>query len=92
VALYQQNLTYGEFPKKRYEITRDAAAAERQYRQSTLLADQQKRMHAQQFAQPQFANNLAAWSTYMQAVNAPATDRSHRSNDPRPVRNSQWNC
>jgi hypothetical protein len=70
VALYQQKLTYGEFAKERYEITRDAAEAERQYRQSTQVADQQQRMQAQQIAQQQFANRLAAWSTYMQAVNA----------------------
>ncbi len=70
VALYQEKLTYGEFARKRYEITRDAADAERQYRQSTQLADQQQRMQAQQLAQQQFANSLAAWSTYMQAANA----------------------
>lgn len=70
VALYQQKLTYGEFAKERYEITRDAADAERQYRQSMQFADQQQRMQAQQLAQQQFANRLAAWSTYMQAVNA----------------------
>jgi len=70
VALYQQKLTYGEFARKRYEITRDAADAERRYRESTQLADQQQRMQAQQLAQQQFANSLAAWSTYMQAVNA----------------------
>jgi len=70
VALYQQRLTFGEFARKRYEITRDAAEAERQYRQSLQLADQQQRMQAQQLAQQQFSNSLAAWSTYMQAVNA----------------------
>jgi hypothetical protein len=70
VALYQQKLTYGEFARKRYEITRDASEAERQYRQSLQVADQQQRMQAQQLAQQQFANSLAAWSTYMQAVNA----------------------
>jgi hypothetical protein len=70
VALYQQKLTYGEFAKERYEITRDAAEAERQYRQSMQMADQQQRMQAQQLAQQQFANRVAAWSTYMQAINA----------------------
>jgi hypothetical protein len=70
VTLYQQKLTYGEFAQKRYEITREAAAAERQYRQATLISDQQRQMQAQQMAQQQFQNNLMAWSTYMQAVSA----------------------
>jgi hypothetical protein len=70
VALYQQKLTYGEFERKRYEITRDAAEAERQYRESRQVADQQQQMQLQQMAQQQFANRLAAWATYMQAVNA----------------------
>lgn len=70
VALYQQKLTYGEFAQKRYQISREAAAAERQFRQTTLIADQQRQMQVQQLAQQQFQNNLMAWSTYMQAVNA----------------------
>ena len=70
VALYQQRLTYGEFAKKRYEITRDAAAAERQFREATLLADQGRQVQAQQMAQQMFQNNLATWSAYMQSVNA----------------------
>jgi hypothetical protein len=70
VALYQQKLTYGEFARKRYEITRDAAEAERQYRESKQSADQQQQLQIQQFAQQQYANRLAAWATYMQGVNA----------------------
>jgi hypothetical protein len=70
VSLYQQKLTFGEFAKKRYELTHDAAEAERQYRQSTQLADQQQRMQAQQLAEQRFQSNLAAWSVYMQSVNA----------------------
>lgn len=70
VALFQQKLTYGEFARKRYEIGRDAAEAERQYRESRQFADQQQQMQAQQLAQQQFANRLAAWATYLQAVNA----------------------
>jgi hypothetical protein len=70
IALYQQKLTYGEFAYKRYEITRDASAAELAFRQSTLDRDQERQMQAQQLAQQQFANNLAAWSVYMQSVNA----------------------
>jgi hypothetical protein len=70
VALYQQKLTYGEFARKRYEITRDAAEAERQYRESRQLGGQQQQIQMQQLAQQQYANRLAAWGTYMQAVNA----------------------
>jgi hypothetical protein len=70
VSLYQQKLTYGEFAKKRYEITRDAAEAERQFRQSAQLGDQQQRMQAQQLVQQQYQSNVAAWSTFMQGVNA----------------------
>ena len=70
VALFQQKLTYGEFARKRYEITRDAAEVERQYRESRQLADQQQQNQMQQLAQQQYAIRLAAWATYMQAVNA----------------------
>ena len=70
VSLYQQKLTYGEFAKKRYEITRDATAAERQFRESTLIADHERQTQAQLVAQQQFQNNMAAWSNYMQSVSA----------------------
>jgi hypothetical protein len=70
LALYQARLTYGEFAQKRYEIGRDGAAAERQFRTATLIADHDRQVQAQQLAQQQFQNNLIAWSTYMQAVNA----------------------
>jgi hypothetical protein len=70
VAWYQRKMTYGEFAQKRYEFSRDGAAAEREYRQATLNADQQLAMQAQQLAQQNFQNKLTAWSTYLQAVNA----------------------
>jgi hypothetical protein len=66
VSLYQQKLTYGEFAQRRYWITSQAAAAELAYRQSVIERDQQRQLQAQQ----QFANTLAAWGTYIQAVNA----------------------
>jgi hypothetical protein len=66
VALYQQKLTYGEFAQKRYWITSEAAAAELSYRQSVIERDQQRQLQLQQ----QFANTLAAWGTYIQAVNS----------------------
>jgi hypothetical protein len=66
VALYQQKLTYGEFAHKRYEIFHESTLAEITFRQGALEKDQQRQMQAQQ----QFANNLNAWASYMQAVNA----------------------
>jgi hypothetical protein len=79
VALYQQKLTYGEFARKRYEITRDAADAERQYRESRQVADQQQQTQIQQLAEQQYTNRLAAWATYMQAVNARRPQTVHLS-------------
>jgi len=70
VALYQMKLTYGEFAQRRYEIGKAAAAAQRQYRETMLIDDQQRQIQAQQAANAQFNNNLTAWATYMQAVNA----------------------
>ena len=77
VALYQQKLTFGEFAQKRYEITRAAKSAEREFRRSTQLADQQRQMQAQQLAQQQFQNNLIAWSAYMQSVSARQAQTVH---------------
>lgn len=70
VALYQSKLSYGEFASKRYEITRSIASAQRDFRASTLLADRDAQMKAQQIAEQQMQNNLMAWSSYMQSVNA----------------------
>ncbi len=70
VALYQSKLSYSEFALKRYEITRSITSAQRDFRASTLLADRDAQMKAQQIAEQQMQNNLMVWSTYMQAVNA----------------------
>lgn len=70
VALYQRKMTYGEFAQKRYEIARDGADAEREYRQAILMSDQQLAIQAQQLAQQNFQTKVAAWSAYIQAVNA----------------------
>jgi hypothetical protein len=70
VALYQGKLNFGEFAQKRYEFARDGAAAEREFRAATLIQDQQRAMQAQQLAQQNFQNRLAAWSTYLQVVNS----------------------
>ena len=66
LALYQQKLTYGEFARKRYEITRDALGALNELRQAYIDHEEQRQMLAQQ----QLTNTFAAWSEYMQAVNA----------------------
>jgi len=70
VALYQGKMTYGEFAQKRYEFARDGIAAEREFRQATLIGDQQRAVQAQQLAQQNFQNRLAVWSAYIQAVNS----------------------
>ena len=70
IDLYQAKLTYGEFAQKRYEIAKAQATAERQFRESALVADQQRQVEAQQLAQQQFQNNLVALNAYMQSVSA----------------------
>jgi len=77
IALYEGKLTYGEFAQKRYEIGRDGAAAERQFRAAALIADHERQLQEQQLAQEQFQNNLLAWSAYMQAVNTRQPDTVH---------------
>lgn len=83
VALYQQKLTYGEFAQRRYEITKASSDASRQYRESRLLQDEDRKLQAQQVANQQFSDNLNAWSNYMQAVNA---------RQPQTVRLNSVNC
>jgi hypothetical protein len=70
VALYQRKLTFGEFATKRYEITRDIAASEHQFRMSVLNADADRQMQARQIAQEALHNRLTAWAAYMQSVQA----------------------
>jgi len=77
VALYQQKLTYGEFAKKRYEITRDAAAAQARFREAKLVADLDRQRQAQQLAQQQFQSNMLAWQAYTQALAARAPQTVH---------------
>jgi hypothetical protein len=66
VALYQQRLTYAEFAHRRYEILHDANVAETAFAQAVLEKNAELQLQAKQ----QFANSLAAWASYMQAVNA----------------------
>ena len=70
VALYQQKLTYGEFAQRRYEIGRDGAKAENDYRQTISLADRDHQERAQQIAQEQYNAQILAWSAYNQSVAA----------------------
>lgn len=70
VALYQSKLTYGEFAQKRYDFTRNVAAAEREFRAAALMQDRDLQVKAAQLALQQQQNNIAAWNTYMQSVNA----------------------
>jgi hypothetical protein len=70
VALYQRKLTFGEFSQKRYEITRDIAAADHQFRTAVMNADAERQMQARQIAQEALQNRLTAWATYMQSVQA----------------------
>jgi len=72
VALYQDKLTYGEFAQKRYDFARDGAAAEREFRQATLISDPQRAMQAEQLALQNFQLMLAGWNTYLQSVSARA--------------------
>ncbi|HJU21835.1 MAG TPA: hypothetical protein VJ891_04940 [Casimicrobiaceae bacterium] len=72
VALYQQKLTYAEFAQKRYEVTRNANAVERLFRQSAALQDEQRRVDAQHMAQRQAIDDRAAWTAYMRALDADA--------------------
>jgi hypothetical protein len=72
IALYQGKLTYGEFAQKRHEIDRDGAAAEREFRQATLVEDPQRALQAQQLALQNFQLKITAWSTDIQAINSRA--------------------
>jgi hypothetical protein len=70
VVLYQQKITYAEFAQKRLEIGRNINAAQRDFRAAVLIADREMQSKAQQLAEQQMQNNLIAWSSYMQSVNA----------------------
>lgn len=72
VALYQGKVSYGEFAQKRYEFDRDAAAAEREFHQATLVEDPQRALQAQQLALQNFQLKLAAWNSDIQAINSRA--------------------
>ena len=65
-ALYYQELTYGEFARKRYEFTRDAAALSSAMRDAEQGADQaQLRHNLQDLWYLRFS-----WNTYLRRVYA----------------------
>ena len=77
VALYQMKLSYGEFATKRYEMTSSIASAERDFRAATIMQDRQAsqqdrdlQLKSQQVLLQQQQNNINAWNSYMQTVNA----------------------
>jgi hypothetical protein len=79
ISLYQQKLTYGEFAQRRYEISRDAIAAERQFRETALIADQQRQLQAQQVAAQEQQARATAWAAYTQMVGARQPQTIHLS-------------
>ncbi len=70
VALYQGKITYGEFAKKRAESSAASASAREDYLQAMQQADQQRRMQELQLAEQRNQSSMAAWSSYLQAVQA----------------------
>ena len=77
VALYQMKLSYGEFATKRYEMVSNIQSAERDFRASAIMQDRSisaqdrdLQLKAEQVALQQQQNNINAWNSYMQSVNA----------------------
>lgn len=70
VALYNGKLSYGEFARKRYEVSSSLQSASEEFQRSVLQADRDAQIRQQALAEQQRANSLAAWSTYMQTVNS----------------------
>jgi hypothetical protein len=65
-ALYCQELTYGEFARKRYEFTRDAAALSSAMRDAEQGADQAQLRHNLQ----DLWYLRISWNTYLRRVDA----------------------
>jgi capsule polysaccharide export protein KpsE/RkpR len=70
VALYQSKLTYREFAINRAEIVRNISAMQRDFRSSSLIADRDAQLKAQQLTLQQMQNNLLTWSAYLQSINS----------------------
>lgn len=69
-ALSQGLMTYHEFGERRYEVGKQFMDAIRDYQRAAALANAQAQQQAEQEAQQRFQTTLAAWGTYMQAVQA----------------------
>lgn len=65
-ALYYQELTYGEFARKRYEITRDAAELSSAISEAGLAADETRLGQTVR----QLIYLRISWNTYLRRVNA----------------------
>ena len=65
-ALYYQELTYGEFVRKRYEFARDAAALSSALREAEEGADEAQLRHNLQ----ELCYLRISWNTYLRRVNA----------------------
>ena len=50
--------------------------------EARLVENQERQLQAQQIANQQFANNMAAWANYMQAVNARQPQTVHLTSAP----------
>ena len=70
VALYSGKLSYGEFARKRQEVSIALQSASDDFQRAVLEADRDAQLRQQSLAEQQRANSLAAWSTYMQSVNS----------------------
>ncbi len=70
VALYSGKLSYGEYARKRQEVSIALQSASDDFQRAVLEADRDAQLRQQSLAEQQRANSLAAWSTYMQSVNS----------------------
>jgi len=71
IALYQQKMAYGEFARKRYELTREAAEINSALNKAVMERDKQQLERAEQ----QLADVSARWETDIREIKS----RSSRS-------------
>ena len=92
VALYQSKVTYGEFAQKRYEMVAAIVNAQQDYKAALLQQDRDLQMKAEQVALQKQQNNILAWSTYMQSVNARQPQAQVQTIQPLPTNRNSINC
>ena len=92
VALYQSKVTYGEFAQKRYEMVAAIVNAQQDYKAALLQQDRDLQMKAEQMALQKQQNNILAWSTYMQSVNARQPQAQVQTIQPLPTNRNSINC